>query len=167
MQIAKAFVASGVKPRRSIIFALWDGEEYGLLGSRYFTRNCAFMNQIQGYMNFDMIGRNHDENNPESVVFFYTANHPQYEEWLKGHIRHYGLSLKPVYKAWDNPVGGSDNASFAKQGIPIAWYHTDGHPDYHQPSDHVDKINWNKMIDIIRSAYLVFFDMAQEEEDKE
>ncbi len=165
LQIAKAFVASGIKPQRTVIFALWDGEEYGLLGSRYFTRTCDILNQIKGYMNFDMIGRNHDENVPESVVFFYTANYPKYEQWMKKYIRHYNLSLKPIYKPWDNPVGGSDNASFAEHGIPIVWYHTDGHPDYHQPGDHAEKINWSKMIDIIRSAYLIFFDMAQEENE--
>ena len=148
LQIAKAFLASGEKPERTIIFALWDGEELGLLGSEYFMQTCPFASEIKGYVNFDMIGRNNDEQKPKYVVYFYTEAHPQFGEWLKSDIKTYGLGLEPNYRPWDKPIGGSDNASFAKRDVPVIWYHTDGHPDYHQPSDHADKINWDKLVEI-------------------
>lgn len=160
LQIAKAFLASGKKPERTIIFALWDGEELGLLGSEYFMQTCPFASDIKGYVNFDMIGRNNDEQKPKYVVYFYTEAHPQFAEWLKSDIKTYGLGLEPNYRAWDKPIGGSDNASFAKRDIPVIWYHTDGHPDYHQPSDHADKINWDKLVEITKAAYLNLWNLA-------
>lgn len=160
LQIAKAFVESGQQPERTVIFAFWDGEEYGLLGSEYFMLNCPLPSQIKAYLNFDMIGRNNNESNPEHVVFFYTDSHPAFGDWLRNDILDYGLNLKPNYRPWDKPVSGSDNGSFAKRRIPILWYHTDGHADYHKPSDHVDKINWNKLVDITKAAYLNVWNLA-------
>ena len=160
LQIAKAFLASGEKPERTIIFALWDGEELGLLGAEYFMQTCPFASDIKGYVNFDMIGRNNDEQKPNYVVYFYTEAHPLFGEWLKSDIKTYRLGLEPNYRAWDKPIGGSDNASFAKRDVPVIWYHTDGHPDYHQPSDHADKINWDKLVEITKAAYLNLWNLA-------
>lgn len=163
MQIAKAFAESGKQPLRNVIFAFWDGEEMGLLGSKYFTYNCLFLNQIKGYLNFDMIGRNQNENNPEHVVYFYTASHPVFENWLKDDIAEYKFDLKPDYRAWDKPIGGSDNGSFAQHDIPIIWYHTDGHPDYHKPSDEYSKINWHKLVDITKASFLNAWNLANKD----
>ncbi len=164
LQIARAFVESGVQPERTVIFCLWDGEEKGLLGSEYFMQTFSEPSKIKGYLNFDMIGRNNNEANPEHVVYFYTQAHPAFEQWLRNDIEERGLRLKPNYRPWDNPVGGSDNGSFAKRGVPIIWYHTDGHPDYHQPSDHADKINYQKNVDITRAAFLNLWNLANEKE---
>lgn len=164
LQIARAFVESGVQPERTVIFALWDGEEKGLLGSEHFMLAAPMRGDIKGYLNFDMIGRNTNEANPEHVVYFYTQAHPAFEKWLRSDIDTYGLKLKPDYRAWDRPIGGGDNGSFAKRDIPIIWYHTDGHPDYHMPSDHAERINWDKMLDITRAAYLNLWNLANEPE---
>lgn len=162
LQIARAFLASGVQPERTVIFAFWDGEEKGLLGSRYFTDSFADMKQVKGYLNFDMIGRNNDEANPMQVLYFYTEAHPAFGEWLKNDIKRYSLGLKPDYRPWDKPTGGSDNASFARFDIPVIWYHTDGHADYHLPSDHADKINRDKLVEITKAAYLNLWNLANE-----
>lgn len=162
LQIARAFLASGQQPKRNVIFAFWDGEEKGLLGSKYFVQTCPFLSQIKGYLNFDMIGRNNKPQQPKQVVYFYTAAHPVFGDWLKEDIRKYGLQLEPDYRAWKNPIGGSDNGSFAKVGIPIIWYHTDGHPDYHQPSDHADRLNWDKVVEITKASFLNMWKMANE-----
>lgn len=162
LQIARAFLASGQQPERNVIFAFWDGEEKGLLGSKYFVQTCPFLSQIKGYLNFDMIGRNNKPQQPKQVVYFYTAAHPVFGDWLKEDIRKYGLQLEPDYRAWENPIGGSDNGSFAKAGIPIIWYHTDGHPDYHQPSDHADRLNWDKIVEITKASFLNMWKMANE-----
>lgn len=162
-QIARAFIASGKKPKRNVIIAFWDGEERGLLGSRYFVDHCTFLKQIKGYLNFDMIGRNNRPENPPYVVYFYTASHPVFGEWLKKDIQTYGLKLDPDYRAWDNPIGGSDNGSFAIYNIPIIWYHTDGHPDYHGTGDHSEKLNWEKIIEITKASFLNAWNLANEE----
>jgi len=83
-------------------------------------------------------------------------------DWLKNDIKKYGLNLSPDYRPWDKPVGGSDNASFALLDIPVIWYHTDGHPDYHMPGDHVEKINWNKIVDITKASFLNMWNLANE-----
>ena len=162
LQIARAFAASGQKPLRNVIFAFWDGEEIGLLGSKYFVHTFPAINQIKGYLNFDMIGRNHKPGQPQHVVYFYTASHPVFGDWLKQDIARYDLRLQPDYRAWDRPVGGSDNASFALRDIPVIWYHTDGHPDYHQPSDHSDRLNWDKVTEITKAAFLNVWNLANE-----
>lgn len=162
LQVAKAFLASGQQPERTVIFAFWDGEEKGLLGSEYFVQNCTFLKDVKGYLNYDMIGRNSNEAIPEQVDYFYTEANKAFGNWLKNDIKKYDLNLKPIYHAWDKPVGGSDNGSFAKRGIPIIWYHTNGHPDYHMPSDHVEKINWPKIVDITKASFLNMWNLANE-----
>lgn len=164
LQVAKAFLATGVQPERTVIFAFWDGEEKGLLGSKYFVQTYPDMHKVKGYLNYDMIGRNNNEANPNHVVYFYTEAHPAFGKWLKDDIKKYNLNLTPNYRPWDKPVGGSDNASFALLNIPVIWYHTDGHPDYHQPGDHTEKINWNKVVDITKASFLNMWNLANEKE---
>lgn len=162
LQLAKAFKTSGKQPERTIIFAFWDGEERGLLGSKYFTDQCDFRHQIKAYLNYDMIGRNNRPDEPEYFVYFYTASNPIFGTWLKEDISKHKLALKPDYRAWDNPIGGSDNASFAIHKIPIVWFHTDVHPDYHKPTDHTDRLNWNKIVEISKASFLILWKLANE-----
>lgn len=163
LQIAKAFSSLGQQPLRNVIFAFWDGEEYGLLGSKHFLLHWLEGHPLPlGYLNFDMIGRNSNEQEPEAVTFFYTESHPAFGEWLKQDIARYELKLKPDYRAWDKPVSGSDNASFALHGVPIIWYHTGGHPDYHKPSDHSNLINAEKVMNITKAAFLNAWHLAND-----
>ena len=164
LQIARAFLATGQQPERTVVFAFWDGEEKGLLGSKAFVQSFPEIKNVKGYLNFDMIGRNNNEAKPTHVVYFYTEAHPAFGDWLKNDIKKYNLNLAPDYRPWDNPVGGSDNGSFAKIGIPIIWYHTDGHSDYHQPSDHADRINWDKVVNITKASFLNMWYMANEKD---
>lgn len=161
LQIARAVKKMRKTPERSIIFAFWDGEEKGLLGSKYFVENCSFLSDVSAYMNFDMIGRG-PVDRPKHLTYFYTASHPAFGDWLKEDMSVRAFSFIPDYRAWERPTDGSDNAYFAKNGIPIVWYHTEGHPDYHRPSDTADKIDYEKMIDITRAAFLCAWRLANE-----
>ena len=161
LQIARAVKKTRRTPQRGIIFAFWDGEEKGLLGSRHFVENCSFLSDVSAYMNFDMAGRG-PVDNPKHLTYFYTASHPLFSDWLKEDMEARLFSFIPDYRAWDKPTGGSDNAWFAKNGIPIVWYHTEGHPDYHRPSDTADKIDYEKLIDITRAAFLCVWRLANE-----
>jgi len=164
LQVAKAFIASGIQPERTVIFAFWDGEEKGLLGSQYFCLSFPKIKKVKAYLNYDMIGRNNQESRPTQFVYFYTKSHPIFGEWLKKDIENYQLHLTPDYHPWDKPVGGSDNSSFAKLDIPIIWYHTDGHPDYHQPSDQIEKLNWDKLLNITEASFINMWNLANEKD---
>ena len=160
LQIMKAFAASGAQPERTIVFAFWDGEEQGLLGSRYFTQNFADMDKVKGYLNFDMVGSGTDS---KYLMYFFTASHPTLGEWLKADIAKYGFgTFEPDYRSWDNPIGGSDQSSFHLKGVPIVWYHTGGQPHYNQPSDEPATINYPKLTDITKASFLTTWHLAND-----
>ena len=161
LQIMKAFVASGATPERTIVFAFWDGEEFALLGSRYFTQNYKDMSKVKGYLNFDMVGSGTDS---RYLMYFFTASHPKIDDWLKADMAKHNFCFDPDYRAWDNPIGGSDQSSFHLKGVPIVWYHTGGQPNYNFPSDEASTINYPKLTDITRASYLTTWHLANEAE---
>ena len=163
LQILSAFIATGQQPEKTVIFALWDGEEKGLFGSKYFVNNFPDIKKVKGYMNFDMIGRNNMEHRPQQLKYLYLAKDSVYATWLKSDIEKYSLALDPDLFPSDDLSGGSDQVPFFKAGASIVWYHTDGHPDYHMPSDHAERINWDKMVDITKAAFLCLWKMANTE----
>ncbi len=164
LQVAEAFLASGQQPERTIIFALWDAEEIGLIGSFHFVEdhfaNLVIPRQypqaIKGYINCDMIGRS-DINR---VVVYHSSNKPILRSWIEGDIEKYKLNLLPEFKSSDDMPGGSDHAPFDMKGVPYIFYFTDLHDDYHQPSDHADKINYDKVTSISKIAFLNLWEMA-------
>ncbi len=160
LQILRAFLATGVQPERTVIFALWDGEETGLLGSSYFAEHFADMGKIKGYMNFDMIGRNNMEHRPQQLKYMYLEQDSVFRQWLESDIKEYSLRLDPDYVAAKDFNAGSDQVPFYKAGARIVWYHTDGHPDYHMPSDHSESLNWDKMVEITKASFLCLWRMA-------
>jgi len=164
LQIAKAFAECGATPERNVIFAFWDGEEYGLLGSRHFVETFSGIENVKGYLNFDMVGGNNKPEDPPYMVYFYTASHPVFGDWLKTDIAANGFKLNPSYRAWDNPTGGSDQGSFAKKNIPIIWYHTDAQPNYNEPTDEPSTLNYEKLTDITRASFLTAWRLANEAE---
>ena len=168
LQIAKAFVASGEKPERTVVFALWDAEEIGLVGSFHFVSD-HFTNipiprmtpqTIKGYINCDMIGRNKNDIDFSHVIYYHSTDKPILGEWMKDGIEKYKLNLKPEYRSTEDMQGGSDHMPFEMKGIPVVFYFTDLHPDYHQPTDHADKINYDKVVDITKIAFLNLWNMA-------
>ncbi|NDV95960.1 M20/M25/M40 family metallo-hydrolase [Dysgonomonas sp. 521] len=168
LQIAGAFMASGEKPLRTVIFALWDGEEVGLLGSFHFVEdfqeNITFpllsAPKMKGHINCDMIGRNKTEADYNHVACFFSPEKPVFKEWLENDIVRYHLDLAPEFHPMNDSPGGSDHLPFSMKGIPVMFYNTDLHEDYHQPSDHADKINYDKVVNITKAAYLNLWNMA-------
>jgi len=161
--IAKAFVAAGIQPKRTVVFANWTAEERGLLGSRYFVDTFKDIKKVKYYHNYDMIGRSYSYERPDSAVtLLYTKAWKQAEDLCRAHNTTYKLGLKINYSAWDSPTSGSDNAPFAQKGIPIMWFHTGGHESYHMPSDHVEKIDWQKYEGIVKTSFLTLWNLANE-----
>ena len=161
LQLARAIKKTKVQPERTIIFAFWDGEEKGFLGSRFFVKRTPFLSEISAYMNFDMVGRAATGNSC-NLSYIYSSGNPVFGEWLQADVENYKLELMPDFKASKNLLGGSDNSPFARKGVPIVWYHTEGHSDYHRPSDTADKVNYPKLLEITRAAYLCLWRLANE-----
>ena len=162
MTIAKAFAATGKKPEKSVIFAAWTGEEKGLFGSKYFVQQ-AMKKQLNIVLNlnYDMIARDEaDDTLKNKADMSYTKAYPGIEELTKKNVADYKINLDMTYSASERPSGGSDHAPFAAEGIPIFYFMAAMHPDYHQPSDELSKINWEKMTNIIRIGFLNTWEFA-------
>ena len=166
MTIAKAFAASGVKPRRTIIFCAWTGEEKGLLGSEYYTLypEMGKIIDYKFYMNFDMIARDIATDTAKNMAgITYTKAYPRLEEITSQKNMEYNFNLKLNIRSSEAPTGGSDYTAFTNNKIPVIAWMAAMHPDYHQPSDQVDLVNWNKMLDIIKLGYLQMWEVANGE----
>ena len=166
MTIAKAFAASGVKPKRSIIFCTWTGEEKGLYGSEYFTiyPSVGKISDYKFYLNFDMIARDAMNDTAKNMAgITYTKAYPRLEEITKSNVEQYKLNLKLNIRSQEAPTGGSDYTAFTENKIPVIAWMAAMHSDYHQPSDEVSLVNWNKMLDIIKLGYLQLWEAANGE----
>jgi len=167
--IGKAFAAAGKKPKRSIIFAAWTGEEKGLYGSTYFVDQAKEkgMNVVLN-LNYDMISRDVDTDSLKNQArMVYTEANYNIEAATKKYVEDYNINLDLTYSPSEQPGGGSDHAPFAEVGIPVFYYMAAMHPDYHQPSDELSKINWDKMLNIIKIGFLSTWEFANTDEWKE
>lgn len=166
MTIAKAFAATGKKPEKSIVFAAWTGEEKGLFGSKYFVQQAQKngMNLVLN-LNYDMIARDTDADTAKNkAMMTYTKAYPGIEELTRKNIAGHNINLEVDYRAAERPAGGSDHAPFAEIGVPVFYFMAAMHPDYHQPSDELSKINWEKMTNIIRIGFLNTWELANSNE---
>jgi len=182
MNIAKAMAVNPVKPKRTVVFCLWTGEEKGLLGSRYYVTNPVFpMDKTIGYLNYDMISRAFDSETITRSIRQYTV--PGTEELLKK-IRpdqfatvnvtrdsglyeltremneYIGLDLALRENDLGVGSGGSDHASFASVNKPFVYYMAAMTSDYHQPSDSVEKVSGELIAKISQVGYLTVFAVA-------
>ena len=166
--LAHAFVKSGMRPRRSILFAVFAAEERGLLGSYYYVAHPVRpLAGTRAVINFDMIGRDEkpsaqteglieigaDTSNEMNLVGSYYS--PDYTAVVERANKRVGLQLS--YK-WDqeaalNVFFRSDQYPFVLRGIPAMWWFTGFHPDYHQTTDTIEKINFGKMVKILELAF--------------
>jgi Zn-dependent M28 family amino/carboxypeptidase len=159
--LARAF-ALGERPKRSILFVWPAGEESGLLGSKY---NADFpvvpLESMVAQINIDMIGRNRDDD-PKQSNTVYVVGSDRISTELHNINEEANESLaQPVTLDYElnDPADPqsfytrSDHYSYAAKGVPIIFFFTGTHPDYHQPSDTVDKIMFDKLVRITRLAY--------------
>ena len=170
--IAKAF-AAGPKPKRSLLFVWHSGEESGLQGSRYMADFPVVpVESIQAQLNIDMIGRNRDNLESEaSTVYVIGADRISTDLHNMVVDANLGtrepLQLDYEYNDPRDPNSfytRSDHYSYASKGIPIAFFFTGTHPDYHRPSDSVEKILFPKMQRIAQMVYEAGFAVANREQ---
>lgn len=163
MTLAHAMMESGVQPEKTIVFACWTGEEKGLLGSRYFVDNPYgdTLDHIVLNLNFDMISRNSSKDTTGKQAFMsFFKSYPILKETGEKNLKEYGIDLE--FKFWPSKGGrgGSDHAPFSMKGIPFCFYMAGMHKDYHKPTDHISDTNYDKMINVIKLAYLNLWDLA-------
>jgi hypothetical protein len=160
LAIAKAF-QQGSRPKRSIRFVWFTGEERGLWGSRYDADFGPGPEKIVAELNMDMIGRN-EANKPEESNTVYLIGSDRISTELHNINVDANSSLpKPLMLDYEfnDPADPnsfytrSDHYSYAATGIPIIFYTTGEHPDYHRVTDSVEKIEWDKMTRIVTLAY--------------
>lgn len=161
MDLAKAFT-DGPRPKRSLIFIWHTGEERGLWGSRYFADYPTVpMDAIVAQLNIDMIGRNRDDKASEAdTVYLVGSDRISTELHALNRTANASLS-KPLTLNYEynDPTDleqvyyRSDHYSYAAKGIPIIFFTTGLHPDYHANTDEVSKIEFDKMTRITQLVY--------------
>ncbi len=161
--LAKAFKASGIKPKKTIVFAAWTGEEKGLLGSEYFADNPygGKIENIKFYLNFDMISKDSENDTLKNQArMVYTSYLSELKAKSEENIKNYDLNLDMIYRPSVKPRGGSDHTSFSAKNVPIMYFMAGFPITYHTPKDQTYDINWDKMLDIIKLSYLNLWEIV-------
>jgi hypothetical protein len=175
IELAEAFSkakADGVGPRRSILFLNVTGEEKGLFGSKYYSEHplLPLKNTIAN-LNIDMIGRVDDAHKDDhKYVYLIGADklsselHNISEEQNKKHVN---FKLDYTFNDPKDPnrfYYRSDHYNFAKKGIPVIFYFTGVHEDYHRPGDDVEKILFDKQSSIVKLVFHTAWELVNREE---
>ena len=122
------------------LFIAFSGEELGLFGSKYFTENPTIDLKTVNYMiNMDMVGRLNDSTRTLTVGGYGTS--PAWAEYYLA-LALQGKRQELQFKKDSSGTGPSDHTSFYRKDIPVLFYFTGLHTDYHRPSDDADKINY-------------------------
>ncbi|TDO26337.1 M28 family peptidase [Sediminibacterium goheungense] len=126
------------------LFIHFSGEELGLLGSKYWLENPTIKVAPNYMINMDMVGR-YDTAHKLTVGGYGTS--PAWAEVWKN------LKTTLITKFDSTGSGPSDHASFYRANIPVQFFFTGSHPDYHKVSDDADKINYTAQGDIVKLIY--------------
>lgn len=156
LEIAESIQAARVKPKRSTLFVWHTGEEAGLVGSAYFTRHPTVpMDSIVAQVNIDMIGRGRDGDIPGGGEDYLGVVGSFFDSKDLGetvaavnqkNTRPFQLDYRYdstlTWTGYNNIYGRSDHYNYALQGVPIAFFFTGLHGDYHQRTDEAEFIDY-------------------------
>ena len=166
LEIAEAIAAMPTKPKRSIIFAWWTAEEDGLVGSRWFTDNPTVpLHQVVADINMDMIGRGREEDVPGGGPDYLgylgadrlssvlgqrvQAVNQRQEKPLRLDNR---FDWPITWPGYNNIYGRSDHYNFARYNVPIVFFFTGLHADYHQVTDepqYIDYPHYTRIVNFV------------------
>lgn len=174
MEIAEAFMEAkkaGHGPRRSILIMPVSGEEKGLLGSEYYASHPVFpLTSTIANLNIDMIGRV-DKFHQGTSEYVYIIG----SDKLSTELHKINESANNTYTAlqldytYNDPLDPnmfyyrSDHYNFAKNNIPVIFYFTGVHKDYHKPTDTAEKLDYNKTEKIVRLVFHTAWELANRE----
>lgn len=172
IEIARAFVKAkkdGNGPGRTVVFITFSGEEEGLLGSKFYSDHPVFpLDKTSVDLNMDMIGRVDPNRKYKTRDYLYIIGNDKLSSQLTPIITTVNnkyTKLKLDYK-FDDPDDPeklfyrSDHYSFARKGVPVIFFTSGLHADYHKPSDTVDKISFDLMEKRVRFIFLAAWEMA-------
>jgi aminopeptidase YwaD len=156
MELARLLAQNRDRLKRSVLVIAFSAEEEGLLGAEHFLQNPTIPREnIVAMLNFDMVGRM--SHNRVSVSGVGTA--AEWEGILKAaNTENLNLQLS------QSASGGSDHMPFMRREIPVLFFFTGMHPDYHRPSDTWEKINYEGQAQIVALAERVVYDLASRPE---
>jgi hypothetical protein len=174
LEIAEAIQSMKVKPKRSILFVWHTGEEAGLQGSRFFTRNPTVpMDSVVAQINIDMIGRGRAEDLPGGgpdylgVVGSYFDSKDLGETVASVNKKQskplqldYKYDTTITWSGYNNIYGRSDHYNYALQGVPIAFFFTGLHGDYHQSTDEPEFIDYPHYARIANYIHDIMIEVA-------
>ena len=151
LELAQKYSQQENRPKRSVIFVNFDAEELGLIGSKHFFDDTNAINprNVKAMINLDMIGRYTDEKGLSIIGTNTSKEMKEMQKFIK--------KSNKALKTMDFPQNtflffGSDHVNFYKHNIPVMFFSTNLHPDYHKPTDTPEKINYQAMSDILQIA---------------
>jgi hypothetical protein len=143
--LSKQLKNSNLK-NNNYIFIAFSGEELGLFGSKYYTEHPAVDLTKTNYMiNMDMVGRLNDSTHGVTIGGYGTS--PVWGQELSTTDGYFKFNLD------SSGTGPSDHTSFYRKDIPVLFFFTGAHSDYHKPSDDADKINYNGELLVLKYIY--------------
>lgn len=154
LELAEKFAKTKGSHKRSIICLSFSGEEEGLLGSKHFVDDPGIdLTKVNSMINLDMVGRLNETNNLQISGVGTAAG-------LKDLV--YAKSDTSIIKLtlFDEGYGPSDHSSFYGKNIPVLFYFTGAHLDYHTPTDTWDKINYGGMVKVSGLIFNVAEELA-------
>jgi hypothetical protein len=155
MATAQAFAKMPVKPKRSVLFLTFAGEEKGLFGSRSYVSNPFFpLDSTVAMLNLDMVGRN----SIDTLYMVGQSRSPDLAAINSEENKSVGFTLIGD----DKEIGGSDHMSFYQKNVPFLFYFSGLHPDYHTVSDGPEKIDTEKLAKVARLAFRTAWHIANE-----
>ena len=176
LEIAEAFKLAeldGNRPKRSIVILHVSAEEKGLLGSKYYSENPLYpLDNTITNLNLDMIGRTDPTRNSNNDEYIYLIGTDRLSTMLhetseKINGRTVNLELDYRFNAWDDPnrfYERSDHWHFAKNNIPVIFYFSGTHEDYHQPTDTAEKIRYDLLTKRTRLIFHTAWEIANMDE---
>ncbi len=172
LNIAAAFAALEKKPARSAIFFWTTGEEEGLHGSTYYTENPPFpLDRTVAAINFDMIGRSRrdtdtgasrngeiDITGPDTIKVIHGTDCPELVSFASRACKESGVY--PMDEGKGTHFSGSDHFPFYRKKIPVIFFFTGLHQDYHRQTDDYEFIDFSKLLKVSKAGFLTGYRVA-------
>ncbi|TNF41260.1 MAG: M20/M25/M40 family metallo-hydrolase [Bacteroidetes bacterium] len=172
LNIATAFAALEKKPARSLIFLWATGEEEGLHGSTYYTEKALFpLEKTVAAINFDMIGRSRRETDtgasingeiditgPDSIKVIHGTESPELVAYALKSCRESGIHA--IDEGKGTHFSGSDHYPFYRKKIPVLFFFTGLHKDYHKQTDDYEFIDFSKLLKVSRAGFMTGYRVA-------
>lgn len=157
LELAEAFGFLPEPPRRTVLFAFWDAEEKGLLGSKHWAANPTdSRDRIVAAVNIDMIGRLRDD----QLTLFGSRTAHGYRRLVS--LNNVQSNLRIDF-SW-TLTGNADHYPFYQREIPVLFAHTGVHDQYHRETDDADLIDADGMTRVVRMLFGVSYDLAEDKQ---